>query len=62
MGIMSRREREILDMRFGLVDGKVHTLAEVSKKIGVSRERIRQIEESALKKLRQFIKDQGKEL
>ena len=58
--IMSAREREILDMRFGLADGKPHTLAEVAKKIGVSRERIRQIEEQALKKLRKFIAQQEK--
>lgn len=53
---MSSREREILDLRFGLADGKIHTLAEVSKKFGVSRERVRQIEEQALKKLRKFVK------
>jgi RNA polymerase primary sigma factor len=52
--LMSPRERRVLDMRFGLEDGKMHTLAEVSKKIGVSRERVRQIEEQALKKLRRF--------
>lgn len=55
---MSDREREILDMRFGLANGKTHTLAEVAKKMGVSRERIRQIEEDALKKLRKFVKEQ----
>jgi len=55
---MSDREREILDMRFGLVNGKTHTLAEVASKMKVSRERIRQIEEEALKKLRKFVKEQ----
>jgi RNA polymerase primary sigma factor len=55
---MSDREREILDMRFGLISGKTHTLAEVAKKMKVSRERIRQIEEEALKKLRRFVKEQ----
>jgi RNA polymerase primary sigma factor len=58
---MSERERRVLDMRFGLDDGKTHTLAEVAKKLGVSRERVRQIEEEALKKLRHFVKDQEKE-
>lgn len=58
---ISRREKEILDMRFGLVDGKSHTLAEVAKKLGVSRERVRQIEENALEKLRKFIQQQEKE-
>ncbi|MGE5309377.1 MAG: RNA polymerase sigma factor RpoD/SigA [Deltaproteobacteria bacterium] len=57
---MSDREREVLDMRFGLVDGKQRTLAEVAKKMGVSRERIRQIEEEALKKLHKFAREQEK--
>ncbi len=58
---IKNREKEVLDMRFGLVDGKPHTLAEVAKKIRVSRERIRQIEEKALRKLRKFVKEQEKE-
>jgi len=58
---MTGREREILDMRFGLQGKKPHTLAQVAKKLGVSRERIRQIEESALKKLRKYIEQQEKE-
>lgn len=53
--MMSEREKEVLDMRFGLTDGKKRTLAEVAKKLGVSRERIRQIEEDALRKLRKFM-------
>ncbi|RKY31070.1 MAG: RNA polymerase subunit sigma [Candidatus Omnitrophota bacterium] len=53
--IMSDRERKVLDMRFGLVNGTTHTLAEVSKTLKVSRERVRQIEEQALKKLKKFI-------
>ena len=60
--LMTEREREVLDMRFGLADGKTYTLAEVAKKLGVSRERIRQIEEEALKKLRKFVEQQEKEL
>ena len=56
------RERKILDFRFGLADGKPQTLAEVAKKIGVSRERVRQIEEQALKKLRRFAKLQEREM
>ena len=60
--LMSPREREVLGMRFGLVDAKTHTLAEVAKKIGVSRERVRQVEERALKKLKKFIRLQDKEM
>ena len=60
--VMSDREREILDLRFGLTDTKPQTLAVVAKKLGVSRERIRQIEESALRKLRKFVVGQEKEL
>jgi RNA polymerase primary sigma factor len=60
LNVMTEREREILDMRFGLADGQPHTLAEVAKKLGVSRERIRQIEAAALRKLKKFVKDQEK--
>ncbi len=59
--IMTDREREILDMRFGLLNSAPQTLAEVAKKLGVSRERIRQIEEAALKKLRKFVEQQENE-
>jgi len=58
MEIMSEREHQILDMRFGLADGKSYTLAEVALALGVSRERIRQIEEAALDKLRKFVQKQ----
>ncbi len=49
---LSEREREVLELRFGLVDGKDHTLEEVSRYFDVTRERIRQIEAKALRKLR----------
>ena len=62
MEVMNEREKEILDMRFGLADGKSHTLAEVAKKFSVSRERVRQIEEQSLQKLRDFIEFQDEEL
>jgi RNA polymerase primary sigma factor len=60
--IMSSRERQVLDLRFGLADSRAHTLAEVAKKLGVSRERVRQIEEAALGKLRRFLAQQKQEL
>jgi RNA polymerase primary sigma factor len=56
---INEREHEILNMRFGLSNGRIHTLADVSKKMGVSRERVRQIEENALKKLKRFIEEEG---
>ncbi len=46
------REQEVLELRFGLIDGTCHTLEEVGKKFNVTRERIRQIEAKALRKLR----------
>ena len=49
---ISPRERTILEMRFGLVDGYSHTLEEIGKIYNVTRERIRQIEAKALRKLR----------
>lgn len=53
---LSDKERKILEMRHGLVDGTYHTLEEVGKEFGVTRERIRQIEAKALEKIRQHEK------
>ena len=53
---LSPREREVLEMRFGLADGTSHTLEEVGQYFGVTRERIRQIEAKALRKLRHPIR------
>jgi len=49
---LTDRERDVLGMRFGLKDGQSHTLEEVGQAFGVTRERIRQIEAKALRKLR----------
>ena len=49
---LSDREAKVLKMRFGLNGGKAMTLEEVGQKFGVTRERIRQIEAKALRKLR----------
>ncbi|MDI6768682.1 MAG: sigma-70 family RNA polymerase sigma factor [Anaerolineales bacterium] len=52
LAALSERERQVLELRFGLVDGKDHTLEEVSRYFNVTRERVRQIEAKALRKLR----------
>ncbi len=52
LAVLSDRERQVLELRFGLVDGKDHTLEEVGQYFNVTRERIRQIEAKALRKLR----------
>jgi len=49
---LTPRERRVLQLRFGLVDSQQRTLEEVGKRLGVTRERIRQIETKALRKLR----------
>jgi RNA polymerase primary sigma factor len=50
--VLTEREREVIKMRFGLIDGMPHTLEEVGRHFNVTRERIRQIEAKAIKKLR----------
>lgn len=49
---LQKREQEVLELRFGLLDGTCYTLEEVGKRFNVTRERIRQIEAKALRKLR----------
>jgi RNA polymerase primary sigma factor len=50
---LTEREQKILAMRFGLEDGVTHTLEEVGKEFGVTRERIRQIEAKSIEKIRE---------
>lgn len=52
LGQLTIRERQVIELRFGLVDDHDHTLEEVGKKLKVTRERVRQIEERAIRKLR----------
>jgi RNA polymerase primary sigma factor len=52
LGGLQERERQVLELRFGMTDGEHHTLEEVSRYFNVTRERIRQIESKALRKLR----------
>jgi len=55
---LTTREQKILAMRFGLEDGVTHTLEEVGKEFGVTRERIRQIEAKALARIKHHQKSQ----
>jgi RNA polymerase primary sigma factor len=52
LGTLTPREEKIIKMRFGLEDGSEHTLEEVGQSFALTRERIRQIEARALRKLR----------
>ena len=52
LNTLTDRERRVLELRFGLLDGRSRTLEEVGRDFGVTRERIRQIEAKALRKLR----------
>ncbi|SEL76497.1 RNA polymerase sigma factor, sigma-70 family [Butyrivibrio sp. ob235] len=54
LGCLKEREERIIRLRYGLEDGKRHTLEEIGKEFGVTRERIRQLEQKGLRKLRTF--------
>ena len=56
---LNQREMDVIRLRFGLDDGKSHTLEEIARYYHVTRERVRQIEAKALKKLRLHIKDRN---
>jgi RNA polymerase primary sigma factor len=56
---LDERERRILEMRFGLRGGRTLTLEEVSQQIGRTRERVRQIQNQALAKLKQLLMDEA---
>jgi len=60
LSFTTERERLVLDLRFGITNDRPHTLAEVAKVLKVSRERVRQIERDALKRLRAYVIDQQK--
>ena len=55
---LTERERQIIELRFGLTDGDPKTLAQIADVLGVSRERIRQLEVTIIKKLRQVVDNQ----
>ncbi len=57
LNLLPERERKVLDMRFGISSGETATLARIAKELGVSRERVRQVEAVAIKRLRQILKE-----
>ena len=59
---MSKREQKILSLRFGLKDGISHTLRDTAKHFGITRERVRQIESAAMRKMREMMVQQEKEI
>ena len=59
---MSKREQKILSLRFGLKDGTPHTLRDTAKHFGITRERVRQIEFAAMRKMREIMVQQDKEV
>jgi RNA polymerase nonessential primary-like sigma factor len=56
---LSEKQREVLERRFGLHGYDISTLEEVGEQIGVTRERVRQIQIEAIKRLRQIMESQG---
>lgn len=58
LNTLSERERRIIELRFGFTDGRQHTLEEVGKEFNLTKERIRQLEASALKKLRNPVRSE----
>ena len=61
LNMLSERERKIIELRYGIHDGNGRTLAEIAKSLGVSRERVRQIEAATIKKIRHIIKQKEQE-
>jgi len=55
--MLKPKEQQVILYRFGILDGKNYTLEEIGKKIKLTRERVRQIEAMALRKLREIIKN-----
>lgn len=58
---MSPRQKEVLSLRYGLKDGIPHTLNEIAKRFGITRERVRQIENAAMRRLRTYIRTKERE-
>lgn len=61
LAAIDEREAEVLRLRYGLVDGNPRTLREIGERLGLTRERIRQIENEALRKLHEMIHDESEQ-
>jgi len=60
LDVITAREKEVLNMRFGIIDNKPRTLASVARALNISRERVRQVEKEALRKLHKYALDEQK--
>ncbi len=58
---LSEREAQILELRYGLIDGVTHTLEEIGSKLGITRERVRQLEKNAMKRLKHELEKEKEE-